>query len=111
MSDSQTRIKQMVDGNDVLLFMKGTRYFPRCGFSQRSANILTHLGVKFETFDVLEDMEIRQGVKEFANWPTIPQLYVGHAFLGGSDIMTEMYRSGELAELVKDLPKDEAAQP
>ncbi len=109
MSDTITRIKTLVDDNDVVLFMKGTRYFPQCGFSMRAANILTHLGVKFETFNVLEDPEVRQGIKEFANWPTIPQLYVGHQFVGGSDIMMEMFENGDLATMVKDLPKDEGA--
>ena len=109
MSDTQTRIKSMVDDNRVMLFMKGTRYFPQCGFSMRAANILAHTGVKFETFDVLSDMEVRQGIKEFSSWPTIPQLYVDGEFVGGSDILYEMWENGELVKLFAELPKEESA--
>ncbi len=109
MSDPQTRIKSLVDDNRVMLFMKGTKYFPQCGFSMRASNVLSHLGVQFETFNVLEDPEVRQGIKQFSNWPTIPQLYVDGQFVGGSDIMMEMFENGELAELLKDLPKDQGA--
>lgn len=109
MSDTQIRIKSLVDDNRVMLFMKGTRYFPQCGFSMRAANILAHTGVKFETFDVLSDMEVRQGIKEFSSWPTIPQLYVDGEFVGGSDILYEMWENGELAKLFAELPKEEAA--
>jgi monothiol glutaredoxin len=100
MSDSQARIAELVKSNDVLLFMKGTPLFPQCGFSSRAIAILERLGMPFETVDVLQDPEIRQGVKEYSDWPTIPQLYVKGEFVGGSDIMMEMYESGELQQLV-----------
>jgi monothiol glutaredoxin len=93
-------IKQQVTGSPVVLYMKGTPQFPQCGFSQRAIQILTACGVsEVTTYNVLEDAEIRQGIKEYANWPTIPQLYVNGEFVGGSDIMTEMYQSGELQKL------------
>src|SRR6202045_4297534 len=95
------RIKQDVTGNPVVLFMKGTPVFPQCGFSAAVVQILTHLGVKFKGVDVLTDPEIRQGIKEFSSWPTIPQLYVKGEFVGGSDIIREMYESGELQELLQ----------
>jgi len=104
--DTQARIQQLVDSNEVLLFMKGSPLFPQCGFSSRAIAILNHLGVEFESVDVLQDQGIRQGIKEFSDWPTIPQLYVKGEFVGGSDIMMEMYESGELAQL---LAKDAAA--
>ena len=94
------RIGEIVRANPVVLFMKGTALFPQCGFSSRAVSILEHLGVPFETVDVLQDPEIRQGVKEFSEWPTIPQLYVNGEFVGGSDIMMEMFESGELQQLV-----------
>jgi monothiol glutaredoxin len=100
MSDSNSRIAEIVNGNDVVLFMKGTALFPQCGFSSRAIAILDHLGVQYETVDVLQDMEIRQGIKSFSDWPTIPQLYVGGEFVGGSDIMMEMYEAGELQQLL-----------
>ncbi len=100
--DTQARLKTLVDSNDVLLFMKGTPLFPQCGFSNRAISILGHLGVEFESVDVLQDQGIRQGIKEFSDWPTIPQLYVKGEFIGGSDIMMEMYESGELAELLEE---------
>ncbi len=106
MSDVQARIKEMVEGNPVMLFMKGTRWFPQCGFSMRAASILATTGVKFETFDVLSDPEIRQGIKDYGNWPTIPQLYVKGKLLGGSDILMELYESGELQEMIADLPRE-----
>ena len=93
------RIRKLVDDNKVLLFMKGSPLFPQCGFSSRAVAILNHLGVEFESVDVLQDQEVRQGIKVFSDWPTIPQLYVGGEFVGGSDIMMEMYESGELAQL------------
>ena len=93
------RIRKLVDDNKVLLFMKGSPLFPQCGFSSRAVAILNHLGVEFESVDVLQDQEVRQGIKAFSDWPTIPQLYVGGEFVGGSDIMMEMYESGELAQL------------
>lgn len=100
--DTQTRIQELVSANDVLLFMKGTPLFPQCGFSSRAIAILDHLGVDYESVDVLQDQAIRQGIKAFSDWPTIPQLYVKGEFVGGSDIMMEMYESGELAELLAD---------
>jgi monothiol glutaredoxin len=93
------RIDTLVKANPVLLFMKGTPLFPQCGFSSRAVAILNHLGAEFESVDVLQDQEVRQGIKAYSDWPTIPQLYVGGEFVGGSDIMMEMYESGELAEL------------
>jgi monothiol glutaredoxin len=101
MSDNtQQRIKDIVAGNDVVLFMKGTPYFPQCGFSSKATAILEHLGVDFSSVDVLQDAEIRGGIKEFSDWPTIPQLYVKGEFIGGSDIMMEMFQAGELEELM-----------
>ena len=95
------RITNDIKSNDVVLYMKGSPVFPQCGFSARVVGILTHLGVKFKGVDVLQDPSIRQGIKDFANWPTIPQLYVKGEFVGGCDIVTEMYQSGELAELLQ----------
>ena len=95
------RITSDLKANEVVLFMKGSPVFPQCGFSARVVGILTHLGVKFKGVDVLQDPSIRQGIKDFANWPTIPQLYVKGEFVGGCDIVTEMYQSGELAELLQ----------
>ena len=100
MSDAKERIDALVKSNDVVLFMKGTALFPQCGFSSRAVAILDHLGSKYETVDVLQDQEIRQGIKEYSDWPTIPQLYVKGEFVGGSDIMMEMFESGELQQLV-----------
>jgi len=100
--DAQTRIDSTVKGNDVVLFMKGTPLFPQCGFSSRAVAILEHLGVAYESVDVLQDQGIRQGIKEYSDWPTIPQLYVKGEFVGGSDIMMEMYESGELGQLLQD---------
>jgi monothiol glutaredoxin len=98
--ETQQRIKQLVDENAVVLFMKGNAQFPMCGFSGRAVQILKACGVdQFKTVNVLEDDDIRQGIKEFSNWPTIPQLYVKGEFVGGSDIMMEMYQSGELQQL------------
>jgi monothiol glutaredoxin len=100
MSDAHTRIEDIVKGNDIVLFMKGTELFPQCGFSSRAVAILDHLGAKYQTVDVLQDPEIRGGIKEYSAWPTIPQLYVRGEFVGGSDIMMEMFESGELQQLV-----------
>jgi monothiol glutaredoxin len=103
MSDSQQRIEQLVKTNDVLLFMKGDANFPMCGFSGRAIQILKACGVDpkaLTTVNVLEDDEIRQGIKDYSNWPTIPQLYVKGEFIGGSDIMMEMYQSGELQQML-----------
>ena len=97
--DAQTRIDAVVKNNPVVLFMKGTPLFPQCGFSSRAVAILERLGVEFESVDVLQDQGIRQGIKAYSDWPTIPQLYVGGEFVGGSDIMMEMYESGEPGEL------------
>jgi monothiol glutaredoxin len=91
------RIQSDIGSNDVVLFMKGTPVFPQCGFSAAVVGILSDLGVKFKAIDVLKDPEIRQGIKEFSNWPTIPQLYVKGEFVGGSDILKEMYEADELA--------------
>ena len=101
MSDVQQRIDDLVKGNKVVLFMKGSAQFPMCGFSGRAVEVLKACGVKeFKTFDVLSDEEVRQGIKDYAQWPTIPQLYVNGEFVGGSDIMMEMYESGELQQLL-----------
>ena len=94
------RIDEIVKSNDIVLFMKGTALFPQCGFSSRAVAILDHLGADFHTVDVLQDPEIRQGIKDYSDWPTIPQLYVKGEFVGGSDIMMEMFESGELQALV-----------
>ena len=94
------RIRQDISSNDVVLYMKGTPVFPQCGFSAAVVQVLTHLGVKFKGIDVLTDPSLRQGIKEFSNWPTIPQLYVKGEFIGGCDIVREMYGSGELQELL-----------
>ena len=102
MTDTTSRIGDIVNSNDVVLFMKGTALFPQCGFSSRAVAILDHLGVQFETVDVLQDPEIRQGIKAYSDWPTIPQLYVKGEFLGGSDIMTEMFEAGELQQLLEE---------
>lgn len=99
---TQARIAELVNGSDVLLFMKGSPLFPQCGFSSRAVAILQHLGVEFDSVDVLQDQEIRQGIKSFSDWPTIPQLYVKGEFVGGSDIMMEMYESGELSQLLAE---------
>ncbi|NJS15563.1 MAG: Grx4 family monothiol glutaredoxin [Sphingopyxis sp.] len=104
---AHARITQLVAASPVVLFMKGTPLFPQCGFSSRAIAILDHLGVAYDSVDVLQDMEVRQGIKEFSDWPTIPQLYVQGEFVGGSDIMMEMYEAGELQTLVADLPKAE----
>jgi monothiol glutaredoxin len=95
MSDVQARIADDVKNNDVVLYMKGTPVFPQCGFSAMAVQILSHLGVKFKAVDVLADPEVRQGIKDFSNWPTIPQLYVKGEFVGGADIMREMFEGGE----------------
>jgi monothiol glutaredoxin len=100
--DVQGRLASLVSQNDVLLFMKGSPLFPQCGFSSRAVAILNHLNVEFESVDVLQDQGIRQGIKAFSDWPTIPQLYVKGEFVGGSDIMMEMYESGELQQLLNE---------
>ena len=117
MSDTQTltaidRIKQEVDAHDVVLFLKGTPDFPQCGFSGKVVKILGFLETPFTGVNVLEDPEIREGVKQYANWPTIPQLYVKGEFIGGCDIVSEMFQSGELASLLKSagVPVKDARQ-
>jgi monothiol glutaredoxin len=103
MTDSaHMRIAQTISTNDVVLFMKGTPLFPQCGFSSKACAILDHLGVEFASVDVLQDPEVRSTIKAFSDWPTIPQLYVKGEFVGGSDIMMEMYEAGELDELLDD---------
>ncbi|MBK6638058.1 MAG: Grx4 family monothiol glutaredoxin [Rhodocyclaceae bacterium] len=102
--DAQQKIHQTVTGNPVVLYMKGTPQFPQCGFSSRAVQILQSCGVKdFVAVNVLADADVRQGIKDYANWPTIPQLYVQGEFVGGSDIMTEMYQSGELQKQLEPL--------
>ena len=98
---TRERIQTEVNGSDVFLFMKGTPVFPQCGFSAAVIQVLTHLGIKFSTLNVLEDPSIRDGIKAFSDWPTIPQLYVKGEFVGGCDIIREMYETGELAGLLE----------
>ena len=102
MSDVNARIQALVDANKVFLFMKGTPTFPQCGFSATVVSILDHVGVDYGSANVLEDAELRQGIKDFSDWPTIPQLYVGGEFVGGCDILQEMYTSGELKQLFEE---------
>ena len=102
MSDVQAEIKEMVEQNDVLLFMKGTPIFPQCGFSSVVAGVLNHLGVEFASVNVLEDPDIRDGIKVYSDWPTIPQLYVKGEFVGGCDIVKEMFEEGELRPYLQD---------
>jgi monothiol glutaredoxin len=92
------RIDTLIKGNKILVFMKGTKLMPQCGFSNNVVQILNTLGVSYETFDILADQEIRQGIKEYSDWPTIPQVYVDGEFIGGSDVMIELYQKGELQE-------------
>ena len=100
--DINTRIEADIKANPVVVYMKGTPVFPQCGFSARVVQILGHVGVPFKGVNVLEDAEIREGIKAYTNWPTVPQVYVGGEFVGGCDIMMEMYQSGELQALLKD---------
>ena len=97
-ASTKSRIEDLIATSPIFVFMKGSKLMPQCGFSNNVVQILHSLGVTFETFDVLSDMEIRQGIKEFSSWPTIPQIYVKGEFMGGSDILIEMYNSGELKE-------------
>lgn len=97
---AQDQIKEQVSSNKVMLYMKGTPQFPQCGFSGQAVQVLKACGAEFGSFDVLSDEGIRQGIKEFANWPTIPQLYINGEFVGGSDIMVEMYQNGELKKMI-----------
>ena len=101
MSDVKKTIQDTIDSNRVVLFMKGTKNFPQCGFSARAVEILKNCGADFKDVNVLTDPAIRQGIKDFSNWPTIPQVYVGGKFVGGSDILMEMYQSGELKKLLE----------
>ena len=100
-SDLRSRIEQLINSHSIMVFMKGTKLMPQCGFSNNVVQILNALGIHFETFDVLSDMEIREGIKEYSNWPTIPQVYLKGEFLGGSDILVEMYNSGELRDKIE----------
>ena len=103
---TRARIQELVDNHSVLLFMKGSKFFPQCGFSDTATKLLETFGVEYETVDVLEDDAIREGIKVYSQWPTIPQLYVNGEFIGGSDIMMEMYESGELQKMIEELKKD-----
>jgi monothiol glutaredoxin len=111
MTTTTERIQAEITENPVMLYMKGTAMFPQCGFSARVVQILTHMGVPFKTVNVLEDAELRDGIKQFSNWPTIPQLYVKGEFVGGCDIITEMFQSGELSSVLteKGIPHEAAA--
>ncbi|SKB15918.1 Putative glutaredoxin family protein [Planktothrix sp. PCC 11201] len=100
-TDAQEKIKDLITKNKIFVFMKGTKLMPMCGFSNNVVQILNTLGVPFETLDVLEDYEIRQGIKEYSNWPTIPQVYINGEFIGGSDVLIELYQKGELQQLVE----------
>jgi len=102
MSDINARIQALIDSSPVFLFMKGTPTFPQCGFSATVVSILDHMGVPYESANILEDPELRQGIKDFSNWPTIPQLYVKGEFIGGCDITKEMFQSGELKQLLEE---------
>jgi monothiol glutaredoxin len=101
--DAQDKIKTQIEGNDVMLYMKGSAMFPQCGFSGRAVEILKACGADFETVDVLSNPDIREGIKQFSNWPTIPQLYIKGEFIGGSDIMLELYQNGELQDKINAL--------
>ena len=100
MSDAKKTIQDTVEQNRIVLFMKGTKNFPQCGFSQRAVEILKKCGAEFKDVNVLSDPEIRQGIKDYSSWPTIPQIYIGGKFVGGSDILNEMFQSGELQKLL-----------
>lgn len=101
---TKTRIEGLLNGHRIMLFMKGNPSFPQCGFSARAVAILREVGAEFGSFDVLEDEEIRQGIKDYGRWPTIPQLYIDQKLVGGSDILMEMYQAGELKDLVEQSP-------
>jgi len=98
--DTQERIKQQIASDKIVLYMKGSPQFPQCGFSAKASQLLNACGAKFASYDVLSDPDIRQGIKQYSNWPTIPQLYVNGEFVGGCDIMTELFQKGELQKLV-----------
>ncbi|GAB4325741.1 MAG: Grx4 family monothiol glutaredoxin [Leptolyngbyaceae cyanobacterium] len=99
--ETQERIENLIKQNKIMVFMKGNKLMPQCGFSNNVVQILNVLGVPYETFDVLEDPEVRQGIKEYSSWPTIPQVYINGEFVGGSDIMIELYQKGELQQVVE----------
>ena len=103
MTDTRQQIQDVIDGNDVVLFMKGTKEMPQCGFSSRVAGVLNYMNVGYRDVNVLADAEIRQGIKDFSDWPTIPQLYIKGEFVGGSDIMKEMYQAGELQKMLEGI--------
>ena len=98
---TKDKIQTLIESNPIMVFMKGTKLMPQCGFSNNVVQILNSLGVEFSTFDVLSDVEVREGIKEYSNWPTIPQVYLKGEFLGGSDILIEMYNSGALKEKIE----------
>jgi monothiol glutaredoxin len=100
-TEASTRIEKLIADNKIMVFMKGTKMMPQCGFSNQVVQILNILGVPYETVDVLADSEVRQGIKEYSNWPTIPQVYINREFIGGCDIMTELYQKGELQQMVE----------
>ena len=102
MTDLNNKIKELNKSNEVVLYMKGNPTFPQCGFSSTVVQILKHVGVNFQSYDVLQDEELREGIKKFSNWPTIPQLYVKEEFIGGCDIIREMFESGELKQYFND---------
>jgi monothiol glutaredoxin len=97
----QTRIDEVVNSNKIVVFMKGSKLMPQCGFSNNTVQILNSLGAPYETVDVLQDADIRQGIKEYSNWPTIPQVYINGEFVGGSDVLIELYQQGELQQMVE----------
>ena len=99
--ETRSRIDELIKSNPIMVFMKGNKLMPQCGFSNNVVQILNSLGMHFETFDVLSDIDIREGIKEYSNWPTIPQVYLKGEFMGGSDILIEMYNSGELREKIE----------
>ena len=100
-NQTKDKIQKLIDESSVMVFMKGTKLMPQCGFSNNVVQILNSLGIEFNTYDVLSDFEVREGIKEYSNWPTIPQVYLKGEFLGGSDILIEMYNSGELKEKIE----------
>lgn len=99
--EAKARIDKLVNENKIMVFMKGSKLMPQCGFSNNVVQIINTLGVPYETFDILADQEVRQGIKEYSNWPTIPQIYIDGEFVGGSDIAIELYQSGELQQMVE----------
>jgi monothiol glutaredoxin len=100
-ADAKDRIEKLIQDNKIMIFMKGNKLMPQCGFSNNVVQIFNVLGVPYETFDILADHEVRQGIKDYSNWPTIPQVYINGEFIGGSDIMIEMYQNGELQQMVE----------